>query len=324
MPDLLNPETPADASKLPPRVLKGNRGGSDALYKGVLYGASGLFAMVCLLFLWGVISPSIPAWRESGLSLIFGRTWDPSTETYGAFTLILGTLETTAIALLFAVPIGIGTALAIVHLLPARVRIPVSSAVELLAAVPSVVYGMFGLVVLAPIFSAHVEPWLAKITGGRFPFGGTPEGVSVLLAGCVLFVMVLPTIVALSRDVISTVPRDQIEGALSVGASRWQMLYRVVLPWARTGITGAVTLATARALGETIAVAMVIGVNPKLANSLFAPGSTLAATIATQFQGSSTHQLSYLYALAVILMVMTISVNWFGRRFIKRAMVHSQ
>jgi len=312
---------PAATVKDPAGRPKRRPAGSDTLYKSVLYGASGLFALVCIGFIWGVVSPSIPAWKASGLSIIYGTTWDPSSGTFGAFPLILGTVETTAIALFLAIPIGIGTALTIVHLLPRRVKIPVSSAVELLAAVPSVVYGMFGLVILAPIFSGHVEPWLASLTGGHFPFSGTPEGISVLLAGVVLFVMVLPTIVALSRDVIDTVPHDQIEGALSVGASRWQMLYRVVLPGARTGIVGAVTLATARALGETIAVAMVIGGNPKLANSLFSPGSTLAATIATEFQGSTTQELAYLAALAVILMAITISVNSAGRRIIRRSSV---
>jgi len=131
--------------------------------------------------------------------------------------------------------------------------------------------------------------------------------------------MVLPTIVALSRDVIAVVPRDQIEGALSVGASKWQMLFRVVLPEARSGIVGACTLATARALGETIAVAMVIGQNPKLANSLFSPGATLASTIATQFQGSTAQDLTYLAALAAILMAITVTVNWLGRRIISHA-----
>jgi len=292
---------------------------SDSLYLIVLYGVSALFALLCVGFLFSVIAPSIPAWKASGLSIIFGTTWDPASQTYGAATLILGTIETTAIALFFAVPIGIGTALAIVHVLPQRIKIPVSSAVEILAAVPSVVYGMFGLVILSPIFQAHVEPWLASLTGGHWPFQANQEGLSILLAGVVLFVMVLPTIVALSRDVIAVVPRDQIEGALSVGASKWQMLFRVVLPEARSGIVGACTLATARALGETIAVAMVIGQNPKLANSLFSPGATLASTIAIQFQGSTAQDLTYLAALAAILMAITVTVNWIGRRIISHA-----
>ena len=290
---------------------------SDSLYQVILYGTSALFALICAVFLLSVVLPSVPAWRASGLSIIFGTKWDPASKTYGALPLIFGTVETTAIALCFAIPIGVGTAIAIVHLIPRRFRIPVSSVVEMLAAVPSVVYGMFGLVVLVPIFQEHVQPWLANLTGGHFPFNGNPEGLSILLAGCVLFVMIVPTIIALSRDVIAAVPSDQIEGALSMGASRWQMLSRVVLPGARSGIVGAVTLATARALGETIAVAMVIGSNPRFANSLFSPGATLASTIATQYQGSTTQDLQYLAALAVILMSITVSANWIARRYVR-------
>jgi phosphate transport system permease protein len=226
-------------------------------------------------------------------------------------------LATTAIALVFAIPIGVGSALAIVHVLPARLRVLLSSLVELLAAVPSVVYGLWGLLVLAPWFENTVEPGLASITGSRFPFQAPPEGVSLLLAGCVLFVMILPMIVALSRDAIAVVPHDQFEGALSVGATKWQVVRKVVLPGARTGIVGAITLATARALGETVAVAMVIGLNPLFPPSVFSTASTLASTIALQFQDATPLQVAALGALALILMAMTAIVNWFGRRLVR-------
>jgi phosphate transport system permease protein len=206
-----------------------------------------------------------------------------------------------------------------VHVLPARLRIFASSLVELLAAVPSVVYGLWGLLVLAPWFEKSLQPDLADLTGGHFPFLPPFEGVSVLLAGCVLFIMILPMIVALSRDAIAVVPHDQFEGALSVGATRWQVLRKVVLPAARTGIVGAVTLATARALGETVAVALVIGLNPLFPHSLFSTASTLASTIAVQFQDATPLQVAALGALAVILMVLTAAVNWFGRRLIRRS-----
>jgi len=294
---------------------------SDFAHWALLYGVSGLFAVICAVFLISVIVSSIPAWRHSGLSIIYGRTWNQATDSFGALPIITGTLATTAIALLFAIPIGLGTAIAIVHVLPGKLRVFASSLVELLAAVPSVVYGLWGLLVLAPWFQATVEPSLAKLTGSHFPFQAQPEGISLLLAGCVLFIMVLPMIVALSRDAIAIVPNDQFEGALSVGATKWQVLRKVVLPAARIGIVGAVTLATARALGETVAVAMVIGLNPLFPQSLFSTASTLASTIAVQFQDATPLQVAALGSLAVILMVLTAVVNWIGRRLVRRAAI---
>ncbi len=293
----------------------------DSVHKSVLYGVAGLFGLISAAFLISIIVSSIPAWRHSGLSIIYGRTWSQGTDSFGALPIIAGTLETTAIALFLAIPIGLGSAIAIVHLLPQRLRIVFSSLVELLAAVPSVVYGLWGLLVLAPWFEHTVQPWLAGITGHHAPFQGPFEGVSLLLAGCVLFVMVLPMIVALSRDAIAIVPREQFEGALSVGATQWQVVRKVVLPGARIGIVGAVTLATARALGETVAVALVIGLNPLFPNSLFSTASTLAATIALQFQDATPLQVAALGALALILMAMTAAVNWLGRRLIRHSAI---
>ena len=313
----------ATPSSVPRRLLVGKPKGlsakSDRLHWFVLYGTSGVFCLVCIVFLLSIVVSSIPAWRHSGFSLIYGGLWSQGSDSFGALPIIAGTLATTAIALVLAVPIGLGSALAIVHLLPQRLRIVVSSLVELLAAVPSVVYGLWGLLVLAPWFEHSVQPWLASLSGDRFPFQGPAEGVSLMLAGCVLFVMILPMIVALSRDALVAVPQEQYEGALSVGATKWQVLHKVVLPGARTGIVGAVTLATARALGETVAVAMVIGLNPLFPKSLFATSSTLASTIALQFQDATPLQVAALGALAVILMSMTAAVNWFGRRLIARA-----
>ena len=186
---------------------------------------------------------------------------------------------------------------------------------------PSVVYGFWGLLVLGPWFATTVEPWLVNLFGGHFPFQQSAATESILLAGCVLFVMVLPLIVALTRDAIVTVPNELVEGALSVGATRWQVLRKVVLPGAKVGIVGAITLATARALGETVAVALVIGLNPNFAKSLNAPAATLASIIATEFQDSTPIQVAALGALAVILMAMTFIVNVIGRQMINRAAV---
>jgi phosphate transport system permease protein len=295
----------------------------DSAYWIVLYGVTGLFALVLVAFLLSIIGSSIPAWRSSGLKLIFGTTWDPNNDVFGALPLIAGTVESTLIALFLAIPIGLGTALAIVHMIPRRFRVFFSSLVELLAAVPSVVYGLWGLLVVAPWFQVTVQPALEKATGNHWPFSGQEEGVSLLLAGFILFVMVLPLVVALSRDVIAVVPNDQVEGALSLGASQWQVLRKVVLPGARTGIIGAITLATARALGETVAVAMVIGGNPLFPHSTFSTAATLASTIALEFAEATPAQVAALGALAVILMAMTAFVNWVGRRMVQRAAIRA-
>ena len=294
---------------------------SDSVYWITLYGVSGIFAVICIGFLLSVVSSSLPAWEKYGTSILTGTVWNQSTGQYGALPLIAGTLETAAIALTLAVPIGIGTALAIVFVLHSRLRTFFSSLVEVLAAVPSVVYGFWGLLVLGPWFASSVEPWLVSLFGGHFPFQDAPSTETILLAGCVLFVMVLPLIVALTRDAIATVPNELVEGALSVGATRWQVLHKVVLPGARVGIVGAITLASARALGETVAIALVIGLNPNFAHSLDSPAATLASIIATEFQDSTPIQVAALGALAVILMAMTLLVNLIGRQMIRRAAI---
>lgn len=283
---------------------------SDRTYKGGLYVVAVLFAIMMIALVVTLVFQAAPALNHFGLSFITGTTWDPVHAKYGALPFIIGTLETTAIAMVLAVPIGLGTALFLVHALHGRVRAVISTAVELLAAVPSVVYGLWALLVIAPWVASAIEPALAKTTGGTGPFSGPPLGVGLLLAGLVLFVMVLPTMVAVSRDVIAAVPNEQVEGALALGATRWQALWRVVIPSARTGLLGAITLSTGRALGETIAVTMVIGNSTTIAHSLFSPAATLASTIANQFtEATEPYHLSSLMALALILMVIAVIVN---------------
>jgi phosphate transport system permease protein len=279
-----------------------------------------IFGAAIVLFVWSILHQSLSAWTSHGIHILTGTVWSPSTSNYGALPLILATLITTAVALLVAVPIGLGTSLTIIFFLPQRLKTPITSLVELLAAVPSVVYGLWGLFVLVPWMNTTIEPKLASITGGGFPFNGATNGFGLLLASIVLSVMILPTIVAISRDVIAAVPHEQIEGALSLGATKSQTLLKVVLPEARTGIFGAITLGAGRALGETIAVAMVIGSNPQIPKSLFSTGATLSSTIATEFGEASGAQLAALGALALILMVITASVNAGARTLTRRAL----
>ena len=291
---------------------------SDWPFKLIVRGISALFAVVIILFVWSIIHQSLPTWKSQGLGFITNTNWAPGLNEFGAAPLILGTLITAFIALLIAVPIGLGTALVITFLLPARIRTFMTSLVELLAAIPSVVYGLWGLIVLVPLFSNTIEPALQSWTGGIGIFSGATQGLGLLLAGIVLAVMVLPTIVAISRDVIAAVPKELIEGGLSLGATRSQVLTKVVVPTAKTGILGAVSLGAGRALGETIAVAMVIGSSPEMPHSLFSVGATLASIIATQFIDASAPQLAALGACALILMVFTASVNAVARSLVRR------
>lgn len=295
--------------------------GSDGVYWGVLYGVGVIFLAICGAFLYSTIDNSLAAWRHSGLGLITSSNWDPDGSDYGALPLILGTLETSFIALLFAVPIGILCAVTMVHLVPRRLRTPLSSFVELLAAIPSVVYGMVGALVLVAWFQSNLSPWLASVTHNFVLFSGPFPGNSTLLAGLILFVMILPTIAAFSRDAIASVPHDQIEGALSVGATKWQTIYRVVLPSARAGLTGAVTLGAARAVGETIAVAMVIGNATVFHASLLKTGGTLAATIANEWIDATSLTTSALFALGTMLIVLTATINAVGRQLLRRSQV---
>jgi len=283
----------------------------NGLYRTVLYVVAGMFAALLVALVVTLIFQAAPALNHFGiLNFVKGTTWDPVHAKYGALPFIIGTLETTVIAMVLAIPVGLGSALFLVHGLRGRLRAVLSTAVEMLAAIPSVVYGLWALLVLAPWVASYLEPFLASLTGGKGPFSGPQLGVGLLLAGLILFVMVLPTMVAISRDVMAAIAADQVEGAYALGATRWQVLWRVVLPSARTGILGAITLATGRALGETIAVTMVIGNSTQIAHSLFSPAATLASTIANQFtEATEPYHLSSLMALGLILMFISVIVN---------------
>jgi phosphate transport system permease protein len=291
---------------------------SDLPFRLLVRGVAIAFGVVIILFLWSIVHQSLPTWSSQGLGFLTNTSWSPSTNQFGAAPLILGTLITASIALVIAVPVGLGTALVITFLLPRRVRTVMTSLVELLAAIPSVVYGLWGLIVLVPIFANTIEPKLQSWTGGIGIFSGATQGLGLLLAGLVLAVMVLPTIVAISRDVLAAVPSELIEGGFSLGATRSQVLVKVVLPTAKTGILGAVSLGAGRALGETIAVAMVIGSSPQMPHSLFSVGATLASIIATQFVDASAPQLAALGACALVLMVFTASVNAVARSLVRK------
>ncbi|HEY8832668.1 MAG TPA: phosphate ABC transporter permease subunit PstC, partial [Gemmatimonadaceae bacterium] len=257
-----------------------------------------------------------PAFSKLGLSIVTSSDWDVQAGKFGAAPAIFGTLVSSALALIIATPLAIGVAVFLSEFSPVWLRQPVGFLVDLLAAVPSVVYGLWGIFVLVPMLREHVMPFLRdRLHLGSTPFfTGPAYGLSMLAAGVILAIMALPYISAVSREVLMAVPRSQREAALALGATRWEMIRDAVIPYAKSGIIGGIMLGLGRALGETMAVTMVIGNRAEISASLFAPGYTMASLIANQFSEATSdlHQ-SALLAVAAILFVITLIVNAMAR-----------
>ncbi len=231
----------------------------------------------------------------------------------------IGTLATSAIAILLATPIGLLTAIFLAELSSRRVAIPLTFAIELLAAIPSVVYGLWGVFVLGPVLKSTLEPWLIGTLGWLPIFAGPPFGIGLFAAGVILTLMILPTIISIARDVISSVPNHQREAMLALGATRWETITKAVLPYARSGIVGAIILGLGRALGETMAVTMVIGNAQRIPTSIFDPSQTIASQIATTFNEAGVGlQTSALIALGLVLLVITMTLNVVARLLVWR------
>jgi phosphate transport system permease protein len=298
--------------------------GSDRPYRFVLWAVSAVMAVVLIAFVFSIVKNSIPGWQVAGWSFFTSKYWDFGSNQFGVIPLVLGTLFTTIVAVLVASPIAIGTALAVVFLVPRRLKTPVSALVEVLAVVPSIIYGVWGALVLDGWLGGHAQPWLANLFHHKWPFSGTPVGYGMMLGSIVLAVMILPTVTAIARDVIVLVPNDLIEGALSLGATRSQVIRKVVLPTSRTGLFGAVVLGTGRALGETVAMAFLLGgvtsASP-LPTSFLSTGATLASEIANHFLEAvgQNSLLGVLNCLALVLMVFVGLVNLAARLIIARA-----
>ncbi len=290
----------------------------NGLYRALLVAAVLVFVGLLVGLVVEIAYQAAPAFAHFGLSFVIGTRWNPAKSQFSAFAFIAGTLETTAIAMVVAIPVGLGTALSLAYLLPPSMRAALSTAVELLAAVPSVIYGLWGLLVVAPWSRTIIEPAVGFVFGHSGPGSGPEIGIGLLLAGLILAVMVLPTMTAVSRDVLAAVPADQVEGAQALGATRWQTLWRVAVPHARTGILGAATLSVGRAFGETMAVAMIIGNTPALAHSLFSTGATMSSIIANQFtEANEPYFLTSLVAIALLLMAMSVVVNFAARLLVR-------
>jgi phosphate transport system permease protein len=259
-------------------------------------------------------------YRDSKLSIVkfgwgflTGTTWDPVRDIYGALPFIFGTLASSALALVIALPLSVGVAIFLSELAPPRLERPLSFLIELLAGIPSIVYGLWGIYVLVPWIRTTIEPPISRTLGFLPLFHGAPYGFGMLAAGLILSVMILPIVASISRDVLRSVPQTQREASLGVGATKWQSI-RLILKDARSGILGATLLGLGRAIGETMAVTMVIGNRPTISYSIFDPGYTMASVLANEFtEATSSMYLSALIEIALLLFVMTIIVNMLAR-----------
>jgi phosphate transport system permease protein len=312
------PATPGaggdSAEKL--RVVPKNRVGARESYlaDGVFRGIVILCALAVLAIVGLIVSQLITqshiAMSKFGFKFLTRQIWDPVAEDFGALPFIYGTLVSSLLAVVIALPLSVGTALFLTELCPRKLRGFLSLLVELLAAIPSVIYGLWAIFVLSPFLRVYVEPFLAKYFGWTGLFSGPKYGWGMLAAGIVLAIMIIPIIASITREVITAVPRVQREAALALGATKWEMLRMAVLRNARPGIFGAVILGLGRALGETMAVTMVIGNRPEIARSLFAPGHTLASVIANEFSEAVGNVYpSALVEMALVLFVITLIVN---------------
>jgi phosphate transport system permease protein len=284
----------------------------DSLFHKVTMGFSLLVLVALLAILVSLMMTAWPTFQKFGIQFIWSDVWNIGKQQYGALIAIYGTLVTSVIAIIIAVPLAFGIALFLTELCPGWLRRPLGTAIELLAAVPSIIYGMFGLFVFAPLFAQFGQPSLAA-TLGSMPivgvlFNGPMNGLGILTAGIILAFMILPFIAAVMRDVFEVVPSILRESAYGLGCTTWEVSRKVVLPYTQKGVIGGVMLGLGRALGETMAVTFVIGNSQRISDSLFAPGSSIASTLANEFAEADDVQLSALFALGFLLFVITFIV----------------
>jgi len=293
----------------------------------VFRGATRLTAVVVFASVIGILVSLLigayPALQKFGFGFLFSTEWNPVTEEFGALVAIFGTLVTSAIALLIAVPVSFGIALFITELAPRWLKRPIGTAIGLLAAIPSIIYGMWGLFVFAPLFADHVQPWIRNhigewpLVGGLFQ--GPPMGIGMFTAGLILAIMVLPFITAVMRDVFEIVPRVLKESAFGLGATTWEVVWNVVLPYTKIGVVGGIMLGLGRALGETMAVTFVIGNAHEINASLFMPGNTISSTLANEFtEAVGEMYTSSLIALGLILFLITFVVLGLAKLLLMR------
>lgn len=288
----------------------------DRIYRTLTTGFAVAIPVLLAFIAFEVVAAAWPALRKFGFGFLTSSVWDPVREQFGAAPLIYGTVVSSVLALLLATPLALGVSIWLSEFSPSWLRQPVSFLVDLLAAIPSVVYGLWGIFVLLPLLRESVMPFLATTLGlGRFAlFSGPAYGNSMLAAAVILAIMILPYISAVSREVLIAVPRSQREAALAMGATKWEMIRDAVIPYARSGILGGVILGLGRALGETMAVTMLIGNRHEISASLFAPGYTLASVIANEFaEATNEIHTAALMACGAVLLFVTLIVNAIAR-----------
>jgi phosphate transport system permease protein len=315
------PSTARLAVAAPKGPLHGGSRRADQLFRWLCL-ASGLLVLVVLgLILVSTTNEAMPAFRQEGIHFLTSDQWIPGQGRFGALAFIYGTLVVSAIAVVIAVPVSIGLALFITEIAPQRLRTPVVYLIDLLAAIPSVVYGLWGILVFGPAIAGQYERISSAFDGipvlGTLFHGNSQR--SFMTAGIILAVMITPIVTSISKEVFATVPQDQKEAALGLGATRFEMIRGAVFPYSRTGLVGAVMLGLGRAMGETIAVALVIGSTPAITAHLFSQGDAMAAVVANEFgEASGTHRAA-LIGLGVVLFIMTVIVNLLARQVTSRA-----
>jgi phosphate transport system permease protein len=310
---------PAEPQEITARIfpaVRRNKFREQLPYLLTFLSATSIVVMTCMIALQ-LFQNSAVSRHKSGWSFLISHTWDPVAGIFGAVPFVYGTVVTSALGLIIAVPIGVGAAIFLAELAPPKTSNFLTFLIELLAAVPSVIYGLLGIFVLVPILNAYVVPALKNVFGFLPIFQGAFYGVSLFSAGVVLSIMIVPFVVSVSREILLSVPQDLREASLALAATHWETTWQVVMPFARRGIMGSIFLALARALGETMAVTMVIGNTPKIQASLLAPGYSIAAVIANEFaEAAGDLYLSALIELGLVLFVLTIAINGFARLLI--------
>jgi len=282
----------------------------DRIFKSAITSCGLAVLGVLVLIVYELVARSSLSWHAFGFHFFATSDWDPVNEKFGALPFIFGTIVSSILALIIAIPLAVGVAVFTTEMCPKKLRGPLSFFVELLAAIPSVIYGLWAIFVLVPLMSGYVEPFLAKTLGWTGMFEGPTYGIGMLAAGIILAIMIIPIISSITREVLMVVPQHQREGVLALGATRWEMIRVGVLRNARAGIVGGIILGLGRALGETMAVTMVIGNRPEIAKSLFAPGYTMASVLANEFsEATGDVYLSALIEIGLALFLVTIIVN---------------
>jgi phosphate transport system permease protein len=291
----------------------------DAAFRWLTFACSMLVPVVMLAIGIALLRSSLPALQQFGAGFLLSEDWNPVAQSFGAASSIFGTLVSTLVAMAIAVPLSLAIALFLVELAPPRIRRPVGTLIELLAAIPSIIYGMWGLFVFAPFMAHYVQPVLGKTLGFLPLFQGPPLGIGMLTAGIILAFMVLPFISAIARDVFQLVPSVVKESAFGLGATTWEVTYKVTIPYGLVGIIGAIFLGLGRALGETMAVTFVIGNAHRISASLFSPGNTIASTLANEFsEATEPLYISSLVALGLVLYLITYLVQVLSQMMLRR------